>query len=215
MVAAWAASVHGNQNEQSKRYGWLTFSLLLFIPSYVIAKQTRIRYDADRDYQLFARMDNEAFIDDYYELLPQERDNSRFLFDFGKTLRIHGRYNDSNDMLRQGAKVSPDPMFYILIGNNYKDMGYADLAEKTYQKAFAIMPNRIYPLYQLMLLYKEIGEDKKVKEYASKVATFKEKITSPATKQMKEEAKRQLKGGPSATLPYWEGQDCNGNVRNR
>ena len=209
MVAAWAASVHGNQNEQSKRYGWLTLSLLLFIPSYVIAKQIRTRYDADRVYQLFAGMENEGFIDDYYELLPQERDNSRFLFDFGKTLRIHGRYNDSNDMLRQGAKVSPDPMFHILMGNNYKDMGYANLAEKAYQKAFAIMPNRIYPLYQLMLLYKDTGEEKKAKEYARQVVSFKEKITSPATKQMKEEAKRQLKGGLSPTLPCKERYDSN------
>lgn len=209
MVAAWAASVHGNQNEQSKRYGWLTLSLLLFIPSYVIAKQIKTRYDADRDYQLFAGMENEGFIDDYYELLPQERDNSRFLFDFGKTLRIHGRYNDSNDMLRQGAKVSPDHMFHILMGNNYKDMGYANLAEKAYQKAFAIMPNRIYPLYQLMLLYKDTGEEKKAKEYARQVVSFKEKITSPATKQMKEEAKRQLKGGLSPTLPCKERYDSN------
>ena len=209
MVAAWAASVHGNQNEQSKRYGWLTLSLLLFIPSYVIAKQIRTRYDADRVYQLFAGMENEGFIDDYYELLPQERDNSRFLFDFGKTHRIHGRYNDSNDMLRQGAKVSPDPMFHILMGNNYKDMGYANLAEKAYQKAFAIMPNRIYPLYQLMLLYKDTGEEKKAKEYARQVVSFKEKITSPATKQMKEEAKRQLKGGLSPTLPCKERYDSN------
>ena len=193
MVTAWVASVHSGQKEQKRRYGWLVLSLLLLILSYVTVKQIIDRYDADSGYQLFAGMDNEAFIDDYYELLPLERDNARFLFDFGKTLRLHGRYNDSNDMLRQGTLISADPMFYILMGNNYKDMQCVDLAGKAYKKAFSVMPNRIYPLYQLMQLYKETRNEKKAKEYARKVISFKEKITSPATNQMKEEANRLLR----------------------
>lgn len=192
MVAAWAASEHSRQVERKARYGWLVLSVLLLLPSYMIGKNAQLRYNADRDCQLFAGMNNEAFIDDYYELLPLERDNPRFLFDFGKTLRIHGRYNDSNDMLRQGTLISADPMFYILTGNNYKDMGCVGLAENAYKKAFAIMPNRIYPLYQLMLLYKDNNNIPKAKEYAKKVINFKEKINSPATEQMKEEANRLL-----------------------
>lgn len=188
MLAAWVASEHSGRKEGKTRYGWLVLSVLLLLPSYMMGKQVQLRYNADRDYQLFAGMDNEAFIDDYYELLPLERDNARFLFDFGKALRIHGRYNDSNDMLRQGTLISADPMFYILMGNNYKDMHCMELSEKAYKKAFSIMPNRIYPLYQLMQLYKETGNEKKAKEYAKKVINFKEKITSPATKHMKENA---------------------------
>ena len=197
MVAAWVASVHSQQSDGMVRYGWLVVSLLLVLPSYQITKQIQTRYNADRAYQMFAGMQNEAFIKDYYELLSLESDNPRFLFDFGKTLRTHGRYNDSNDMLRQGTFISADPMFYVLMGNNYKDMEYPDLAEKSYKKAFSVMPNRIYPLYQLMLLYKETRNEKKAKKYARKVINFKEKITSPATKQMKEDAKRLLTGGSS------------------
>ena len=193
MVAAWVASVHRQQSNDKVQYGWFVLSLLLVLPSYLIAKQVQTRYNADRDYQMFAGMQNEAFIKDYYELLPLEYDNPRFLFDFGKTLRTHGRYNDSNDMLRQGTLVSADPMFYVLMGNNYKDMGCPDLAEETYKKAFSVMPNRLYPLYQLMQLYKETRNEKKAKEYARKVISFKEKITSPATNQMKEEANRLLR----------------------
>lgn len=192
MVAAWVASEHGRQEERKVCYGWLVLSFLLLLPSYMIGKNAQLRYNADRDCQLFAGMNNEALIDDFYELLPLERDNPRFLFDFGKTLRIHDRYNDSNDMLRQGTLVSADPMFYILMGNNYKDMHCPDLAEGGYKKAFSVMPNRIYPLYQLMLLYKENDNIPKAKEYAKKVINFKEKISSPATKQMKEEANRLL-----------------------
>lgn len=193
MVAAWVASVHSQQSDSRVRYAWFVLSLLLILPSYLIIKQLQIRYNADRDYQMFAGMVNEAFLKDYYELLPFEYDNPRFLFDFGKTLRTHGRYNDSNDMLRQGTLVSADPMFYVLMGNNYKDMGYPDLAEESYKKAFSVMPNRIYPLYQLMQFYKESGDVKKAKKYAKRIISFKEKITSPATKQIKGEAEDYLK----------------------
>ena len=195
MVAAWVASVHSQQSDSRVRYGWFVLSLLLILPSYLITKQIQTRYNADRAYQMFAGMENEVFIKDYYELLPLEYDNPRFLFDFGKTLRTHGRYNDSNDMLRQGTLVSADPMFYVLMGNNYKDMGYPDLAEGAYKMAFSVMPNRIYPLYQLMQLYKENGDVKKAKAYAKRIISFKEKITSPATKQIKSEAEDYLKSG--------------------
>lgn len=193
IMAAWVASVHSQQSDDRVRYGWLVLPLLLILPSYLITKQIQTRYNADRAYQMFAGMQNEAFVKDYYELLPLEYDNPRFLFDFGKTLRTHGRYNDSNDMLRQGTLVSADPMFYVLMGNNYKDMGYPDLAEESYKKAFSVMPNRIYPLYQLMQLYKESGDVKKTKKYAKRIISFKEKITSPATKQIKGEAEDYLK----------------------
>lgn len=83
---------------------------------------------------------------------------------------------------------SSDPMFYVLIGNNYKDMKHYDLAEKSYYKAFSVMPNRLYPLYQLMLLYQESGNVIKAKAMAKRVIEMKPKIDSQATRQMKEKA---------------------------
>lgn len=188
IVAAWVASVHSWKNDPRRAYCWVLLSLLLIYPSYLTAKEINRRYEADKEYKLFAGIENEAFIKDYYELLPNERDNAWFLFDFGKTLRSVGRYNDSNDMLRQGTQISADPMFYVLMGNNYKDMDCYDLAEESYFRAFSVMPNRIYPLYQLMKLYKEAGKVDKATEYARRIVSFKEKVISPATKQIKEEA---------------------------
>lgn len=191
VVAAWAVSRHSRTMASPSRK-WTILPLLLIVPSMFLVKEVSAGCKADKDYQLFAGMTNEAFIKDYYELLPMERDNARFLFDFGKTLRLHGRYNDSNDMLRQGTLVSADPMFYVLMGNNYKDMGHFDLADEAYNKAFSVMPNRLYPLYQLMRLHWDAGELAKAREYASRIVSFKEKIPSPATEQMKQEAKEYL-----------------------
>lgn len=158
--------------------------LLAMIPwNYSKAKQK-----AENDYKMMAGMTNEAFTNDYYELLPLLEDNKNFLFDFGKMLSQQGRYNDSNAMLRKGTLISNDPMFYVLMGNNYKDMKYYDMAEQAYRKAFTVMPNRLYPLYQLMLLYEKKGEKEKMVDMAKKVVNFQEKIASPATREMKEKA---------------------------
>lgn len=128
-----------------------------------------------------------------YKWMECERDDHESLFSVGRSLReegryYNGRYNDSNAILRQGTRCSADPMFYVLMGNNYKDMKQYDLAEQAYKKAFSVMPNRLYPLYQLMLLYQDSGDVKKAKAMAKRVIETKPKIESRATRNMKEKA---------------------------
>ncbi len=145
----------------------------------------RLRMQAERDYRLMAGMRDAAFIDDYRQLMPLLADNPHFLFDFGKMLSDHGRWNDSNAVLRQGARVSADPMFLVVQGNNYRAMKDWEGAEAMYRQAFHVLPNRLYPLYQLMLLYEEAGETGKMLVTAQKITDFNEKIPSQATRQMK------------------------------
>lgn len=161
--------------------------ILIFGDVFLKAEMDK-RIEAGQSYQLFSNLEQEAFVNDYYELLPLESDHSLFLFDFGKLLRILGRYNDSNAILQKGTMVSNDPMFYVLMGNNYKDMKHYDLAEQAYQKAYSVMPNRLYPLYQLMMLYHDCGNTQKAKAMAKRVIEMKPKIESPATRDMKKKA---------------------------
>lgn len=132
-------------------------------------------------------------VEEGYKWMSNEEDNHAFLFGFGKKLREEGRYNESNAVLSQGTRCSADPMFYVLMGNNYKDMKHYDLAEQAYSKAFAVMPNRIYPWYQLMLLYQESGDLWKRNAVAKHVVEMKPKIESRATKDMKKKAMEMLK----------------------
>ena len=88
--------------------------------------------------------------------------------------------------------VSNDPMFYVIQGNNYRDMEAYDEAETAYLKAYHILPNRLYPLYRLMCLYEQTGENKKMRQMAGQVVNFKVKVASPATTEMKDEARQLL-----------------------
>lgn len=131
------------------------------------------------------KMTNESLSVKWMECV---RDNHESLFLLGRTLREEGKYNDSNAVFRQGTRCSADPMFYVLMGNNYKDMKHYDLAERAYKKAFSVMPNRLYPLYQLMLLYQDSGDMKKAKAMAKRVIDMKPKIESRVTMKMRDKA---------------------------
>ena len=89
-------------------------------------------------------------------------------------------------------------MFYVMQGNNYRDMGFYPEAEHAYRKAFHVMPNRLYPLYQLMLLYERQGDTERMADMARQVMAFKEKVVSPAIEEMKAKARE---WSLSPTLP--------------
>lgn len=193
LLSAFAAS-HVDEDEETihRKLGRVMLLLVLVPIAFFVAKEMQRRHETDKEVKMFSGMHHEAFINDYYELKPLEMDNASFLFDFGKTLREAKRYNDSNDVFRQGTQVSSDPMFWVLIGNNYRDMQCYQKAEEAYKKAFAIMPNRLYPLYQLMGLYEETGNVEALRRTAREIMALQPKIKSPATEAMADSARRKV-----------------------
>ena len=195
-IAAYAATdqkenaLSTKMSQLSKRYILPTIMLGCVVSfSLFTHNQIMERARAEYDYHIMSGLKNSDFIYDYYELLPLLSYNKHFLFDLSKMLIVDGRYNDSNAILRLGTLISNDPMFYVIQGNNYLQMGFYHEAEAVYQKAFDIMPNRLYPLYQLMLLYGKEGNKREQLKMAQQVLNFNEKVISPATIEMKEKAK--------------------------
>lgn len=192
-VIAWSESEKNDTLCLQVNKKLSTFVCLIMMTfGWCLKEEITARYDHDKDANLFSGMQNAAFLTDYYELLPYEADNPQYLFDFAKTLRSEKRYMDSNAILRQATQVSADPMFYIIMGNNYRDEQCYDLAERAYNKAYAIMPNRLYPLYQLMMMYRDINYVHKMNDMANIILKKQPKIISPVTKDIKKKAKNIL-----------------------
>jgi hypothetical protein len=176
-------------NEEGKRIGPLFLFLIgIAIMAGYMAKEINLRSKIDKEADMLL-YSQPYLMEDFKKISSKESDNPRFLFIFAKTLRNNGMYNDSNAFLHQGVLASNDPMFFLLQGNNYKDMACYNLAEQAYIKSYAMMPNRIYPLYQLMLLYESIGHEEKAKRMAKKILESKPKIDSQATEYIKNKAR--------------------------
>lgn len=189
LCGAWANSA-GKHFAISINSRIACFALLLitccvgFLSAYkIMAKRT-----VQREFYQFAGTLDSCFIRNYYEMLPDCDKNKHFLFNFATILREERRYNDSNAMLRRGMLVSNDPMFIVVMGNNFKDMGFYDEADRCYREAFLTLPNRLYPLYQRMKLQNELLNTTETTVLCRKIIAFKQKVSSPATRQMKKDA---------------------------
>lgn len=128
-----------------------------------------------------------------YEALSGNLDHEpQFEFEYGKTLSQAGKYSLSNDHLTRAARLMSDPMIYNLMGNNYKMMGDVDMAQECYLRAYNTVPNRVYPLYLLTLLYHHSGQHDKMQQMAQRVLEFKEKVPSVAVREIKENTRKLL-----------------------
>ncbi len=154
---------------------------------------TAQRVEAYEEFRRVRGVQDVAFLEDYRKKYEDLKAYPDFLFTFGTALREAGRYNESNAMLRQGTRVSCDPVFYTLMGNNYRDLGAVAEAESAYRKAFGMLPGRMYPLYRLMKLYEAEGQMRKAEEMARQIIAFRPKVDSPAVREMKNEAKKLTK----------------------
>lgn len=166
--------------------------VLCIIAVCLILPQVKHKVKTNNDWEDISGYKSTIFAEDYAEWYTTLSDNPKFIFAYGKMLHEMHRYNDSNAILREGLKVSSDPMFHVVMGNNYKALGGFKEAEEEYEKAFFQGPNKIYPLYKLLLLYIERDEAVKAQKIALRIVNYVPKIRSSATDEMKNFAKEYL-----------------------
>lgn len=189
MVCASIFSEGNTCNASYRAFSVLALFLCLAVSICVIPfVNNRVR--ANKRYQKISGTMTTEYIQDYSALYPYMNDNPVFLYDFACILSNGLRFRDSNAVLREGILVSADPMFFVLQANNYRNMGELNMAEEYYNRAFAVMPNRLYPLYRMMRLYAEQPERlSDALSTAKRIIAFPVKIASPVTEQMKDEAR--------------------------
>jgi hypothetical protein len=128
----------------------------------------------------------ESMVKEYTYLYPHLSDQLMFLSEYAQGLSKIEQYNASNEVLEKAVHIGCDPMLYNMMGQNHQALKYYEEAEKCFQKAANIIPNRIYPWYLLSNLYMEIGELEKAKETAKILLTKKPKVQSTAVREMRD-----------------------------
>lgn len=150
-------------------YGLIAFCVFAFF-SYPL-EAVRIKPDVEKKWESIRYLSTmELYEDSVEELAPlydNLKDNYRFIYDYGYALHKCKRYQESNEILKEGAKISSDPMFYNIIGRNYEAMKEYDKARDAYIHAHNMVPCRIYPLVLLMEMYASIGDDKTAMKYGA------------------------------------------------
>ena len=101
-----------------------------------------------------------------------DREKFRELYAEGYALHQAGEYEESTKVLEEGALLSCDPMFEIILGKNAEAMGNYAEAARLYEKAHYMVPSRLYPLVRLMRLQVRLGEDDAALETARVIVSM-------------------------------------------
>lgn len=132
----------------------------------------------------------EYAVEDCEKHFPYLHNDPKFLFAYGQSLNKIGNYEKSDSILKMGAEISSDPMFWNVMGNNSLALGRYREAEERYKHAFYMVPNRLYPLNLLAKLYYTEGDTARFLDMADRVETFVPKVESASTAQLREEIRR-------------------------
>lgn len=124
-------------------------------------------------------------IEDADTLYDSMRHDYRFLFAYGQSLSKEGQYLKSNEILSEGSRISCDPMFWIVMGNNNLSLERYEEAEQCYKRAFHMVPNRLYPLCRLAELYIKMGDYDRFYDMKLKIDRFKSKVESLTTDMLR------------------------------
>lgn len=145
-------------------------SMLVWLPENKHRKEAESKWLEERRFTNFGIFDGMA--DRLAILYPQLRRNFRYLYDYGYALHKECRYEESNVILREGALISSDPMFYNIIGKNLEALGDYELAERNYIHAHNMVPSRLYPYILLMEMKERQGNTEQALAYARKALSL-------------------------------------------
>ena len=151
-------------------YGLIAFCVFAFF-SYPL-EAVRVKSDVEKKWESIRYLSNmelyEDTVEEFAPLYDDLKDNYRYLYDYGYALHKCKRYQESAKILKEGAVISSDPMFYNIIGRNYEAMKEYDKARDAYIHAHNMVPCRIYPLVLLMEMYASVGDNETAMEYGAR-----------------------------------------------
>lgn len=155
----------------SLAYGLITCCVFAFF-SYPL-EAIHIKSDAENDWDSIRYLSSmelyEDAVEEYAPLYDALNGNYRFLYDYGYALYKCARHRESIVLLKEGAAMSSDPMFYNIIGRNYEAMGLYQEAESAYLHAHYMVPQRLYPLTLLMRMHIRLGNNIEALRYGTMI----------------------------------------------
>jgi O-antigen polymerase len=161
----------------------ITVGAVFMVPQRIDYYTATTRWkEAHRIYSTQSYDYSAALYSDLYETL---RHRGLFLQMYGKTLNMAGRYEESNELLREAEYYMSSQIISIAIGDNYRALGRTDDAAKAYLKAASMVPNMLYPRYQLAQMYVEAGMYEEATSTAREILKSTIKVETEASREIR------------------------------
>ena len=161
--------------------GYASVEILTRYPAYKEWGHAQTLYESD---------EYEQAIEKYRRLYPKLNRQKQYLFEYAQCLSAIGQYEKGNELLGRVLLFGSDPAIFCCMGDNYKNMNDYRKSENMYQCASEIIPSLYYPLYLLMMLYHETGQNEKAQLMAKTLLEKPVKVPSKEISNIQEEAKK-------------------------
>lgn len=158
----------------------LTFFLIMGFGSvYFISFK---RYNAEKKWkslQLINRnLPPKEMMQRYMELEPVLSYNKYFMFNYGAELIYSKQFDLGVKVLERTVSRINDSNIHIYLGHAYFALNDYEKAEIHFKMASLIVPTKIFPLYNLVKVYKKTGRDAEALALAKKIIMMGEKVTT-------------------------------------
>nr|WP_302828987.1 O-antigen ligase family protein [uncultured Bacteroides sp.] len=121
----------------------------------------------------------------YAKLLPAMEENPFFLYNYAIALSEAGYIEESLKRAKQCRRYWADYDLELLLGENLKRQRRYSEAILHYKNASMMCPCRFIPLYQLFVIYKELGNKDKARGMALLILEKPVKVNSKVVMQIK------------------------------
>lgn len=170
----------------------LLFALSCLIPVAVFHKSAdivRITNETEklwtRQKPLFDSGDYQSYEYCCSQLYPDLQCNCAFLYEYAYSLFENGKTDESEKVLSESLALSGNPLSFILLGDIHKKQGLIAEAENDYCNSFLALPDRLYPLYKLAVLYYDSNQEEKYQNMVRSIEEFHPRIESETTNQIR------------------------------
>ncbi len=119
--------------------------------------------------------------------------NVAFVYNYAVTLSRYEKAEGGNALFRRIIPYMNTSNIQVMIGINYEHLSKSDSAERYYLHAHTMVPNRFYPLYKLMICYRNQMDTAKMHDIAHQILFKSVKIPSYTVERIKMEANEMLK----------------------
>lgn len=136
--------------------------------------------------------DTNAVIEGYSSLYPKLRYDPYFLYNYAYVLSEYGDCKEAGHMAAESFDLMPNYDTVLLIADNAKEYGDADMAEEYYRLASRMCPVRFVPLYGLFCLYKDLNRADDMLEIGQTILSKPVKINSYEIRTIRSYVKQTL-----------------------
>ena len=196
LVFAAVAGCKSRESGSSKA-GGLLFALICLVPIALLHKSADTVRKSHETEKLWKRQRHLFDSGDYrsYEyccsqLYPDLQFDGAFLYEYAYSMFENGKTDESLKVLNQCLSLSGNSLPIILLGDIHKKQGLIAEAEQDYFNSFLALPDRLYPLYKLAVLYYDSNQEEKYQNMVRCIEDFHPRIESESTNQIRVMLKR-------------------------